>query len=53
MEIPEKKDQKYILSKVRAVTADNIEFRQIKELLMPLPPIRLQNQFADKVKMID
>ena len=42
-----------MLSKVRAVTADNIEFRQIKELIIPVPPITLQTQFAEKIALID
>lgn len=44
--------QRFILSKVRAVTADNIEFKQIKEMKMIAPPIELQNQFAQKVRKI-
>lgn len=44
---------KYLLGKVRAVTADNIEFNQIKELLFPLVPIYLQNQFAERVQLIE
>ena len=43
----------YLLGKVRAVTADNIEFNQIKELSFPLVPINLQNQFAERVQAID
>lgn len=43
----------YLLSKVRAVTADNIEFKQIKELNFICPPINLQNQFAERVQQIE
>jgi type I restriction enzyme S subunit len=45
--------QTFLLSKVRSVTADNIEFKQIKELKIPIPPITLQNNFAKKVKKIE
>ncbi len=45
--------EKYLLGKVRAVTADNIEFRQIKELPFPAPPIILQNQFAERMLAIE
>lgn len=45
--------EKFLLSKVRAVTADNIEFRQIKKLPFPLPPITLQNQFAERIQAIE
>ncbi|MGV8149980.1 MAG: restriction endonuclease subunit S [Alkaliphilus sp.] len=45
--------EKFILSKVRAVTADNIEFKQIKEMKIILPMLELQNQFARKVKKIE
>ena len=37
--------QRFILSKVRSVTANNIE--------LPIPPIQLQNQFAEKVELIE
>ncbi|MBU3209864.1 restriction endonuclease subunit S [Clostridium algidicarnis] len=45
--------QRFILSKVRAVTADNIEFKQIKEMQIIMPPINLQNEFAEKVEAIE
>ena len=45
--------QRYLLSKVRAVTADNIEFKQIKELPVPLPRKELQEKFADSIKNIE
>jgi type I restriction enzyme S subunit len=43
----------YLLNKVRAVTADNIEFRQIKELNFPMVPLKLQDKFADQIKIIE
>ncbi len=42
--------QSLLLKHVRGVTADNIEFSLIKELLIPLPPLDLQNQFAQIVE---
>ncbi|MCH2084687.1 MAG: hypothetical protein MK226_20040, partial [Saprospiraceae bacterium] len=45
--------EKFILSKVRAVTADNIEFKQIKEMLVTIPPLHLQNQFAERIQAIE
>ena len=48
-----KMHEKDILSKVRAVTADNIEFNSLKQRKMILPPIELQNEFADFVQQID
>ena len=45
--------QRSLLSKVRAVTADNIEFKQIKELIIPVPPISLQNKFAERIQLIE
>ncbi len=45
--------QKYLLNKVRAVTADNIEFKQIKQLDVPLPNIQLQNSFEAKIENIN
>lgn len=44
--------ENYILSKVRAVTADNIEFRQIKEMQYILPPYELQKEFSEKAQQI-
>ncbi len=37
--------QSMLLSKVRAVTADNIEFKQILELDIPIPTLEEQNSF--------
>lgn len=45
--------ESHLLTKVRAVTADNIEFSQIRSLDFILPPISLQNQFAEKIKNIE
>ena len=45
--------ERFLLGKVRAVTADNIEFRQIKKLPFPAPPITLQNQFAERIQAIE
>ena len=42
-----------LLSKVRGVTADNIEFDVIKNLRIPLPPLPLQSQFASFVEVIE
>ena len=42
-----------ILSGVRAVTADNIEFNSLKERKIIIPPIELQNQFAAFVEQVD
>lgn len=43
----------YLLNKVRAVTADNIEFKQIKELSFICPALSFQNQFAERVQAIE
>ena len=45
--------EKDILSGVRAVTADNIEFNSLKERMIIVPPIELQNEFATFVEQID
>lgn len=45
--------EKDILSGVRAVTADNIEFDTLKKRNVIVPPIELQNQFADFVAQVD
>ncbi len=42
-----------LLSKVRATTADNIETKLLKDFLIPLPPLELQQQFADFVARVD
>ena len=45
--------EKDILTGVRAVTADNIEFDTLKNREIILPPLELQKQFADIVEQID
>jgi type I restriction enzyme S subunit len=45
--------QNHILKHVRAVTADNIEFSIIKNVKIPVPPIYIQNQFANIVAKIE
>ena len=42
-----------ILSGVRAVTADNIDFTQFRERLIPRPPLPLQNEFSAFVEQVD
>ena len=48
-----KMHEKDILSGVRAVTADNIEFNSLKERLLIVPPIELQKQYVDFIEQID
>ena len=45
--------EKDILSGVRAVTADNIEFNSLKQRNVIVPPLNLQTQFAAFVEQID
>lgn len=45
--------QQALLSKVRAVTADNIEFNLIKAADVILPPLALQQQFARIVEEVE
>ena len=45
--------EKDILSGVRAVTADNIEFNSLRQRLIIVPPIELQEQFVKFVKQTD
>jgi len=45
--------EKDILSGVRAVTADNIEFNLLKEREIIVPPIERQEEFVSFVKQID
>ena len=45
--------EKDILSGVRAVTADNIEFNSLKERMIIVPPIDLQLEFVAFVEQID
>lgn len=48
-----KMHERSLLNNVRAVTADNIEFSIIKNLMIPVPPIDLQNQFAEFVEQVE
>ena len=45
--------EKDILSGVRAVTADNLEFNSLKERKIIVPPIELQGKFVSFVEHID
>lgn len=42
-----------VLSRVRAVTADNIEFSELKYREIPIPPVELQNRFAVFTKQVN
>lgn len=42
----------FLLSKVRAVTADNIEFEQIRNMRFICPPIALQGDFSLRVSNV-
>ncbi len=44
-----KASEPYLLGKVRAVTADNIEFKQIKDLKIPVPDLDLQEKFCKSI----
>jgi len=48
-----KMHEKDILTGVRAVTADNIEFNSLKQRTIIVPPIELQMQFENFVKQLD
>lgn len=45
--------EKDLLSNVRSVTADNIEFSIIRNYQLPVPSKKMQNEFATFVKQID
>ena len=45
--------EKDILSGVRAVTADNIEFNSLKKREIPIPPIDIQINFSQMVNQIN
>ena len=45
--------RKEILSGVRAVTADNIEFNSLKKRRIPIPPINIQIKFSQMVNQIN
>ncbi len=42
----------FLLGKVRAVTADNIEFQQIRSMEFICPPMKLQESFKHKIKIL-
>ena len=48
-----KMHEKDILSGVRAVTADNIEFNSLKQRNMIVPPIELQQRYVSTLEQID
>ena len=48
-----KMHEKSLLNNVRAVTADNIEFSIIRNLMVPVPSLELQNQFAEFVEQVE
>lgn len=45
--------EQYLLSTVRSVTADNIEFRVIRDMEIFVPPISYQKRFVDIVKQAE
>lgn len=45
--------EKNILSGVRAVTADNIDFNSLKKRKIPIPPINIQIKFSQMVNQIN
>ena len=45
--------EKDILSGVRAVTADNIEFNSLKQRELIVPPIELQQEYVTFLEQID
>ena len=53
MAVQFKMQEKDILSGVRAVTADNIEFNSLKNRKLIVPPIDLQNEYAVFMKQVD
>ena len=48
-----KMHEKDILSGVRAVTADNIEFNSLKQRELIVPPIELQQEYVSFLEQID
>lgn len=46
-------NERNILKKVRATTADNLNFEDIKSLKIIVPPITLQTQFAQIVEKVE
>lgn len=47
------RDEKDILSGVRAVTADNIEFNSLRKRKMIVPPIELQQKYVSLLEQVD
>lgn len=45
--------QRELLNRVRSVTADNLEFDQIKDIDVILPPIELQHRFSQIVEQVE
>lgn len=43
----------FLLSKVKAVTVDSIDYAIIKNLGIPLPPLSLQQEFAKRMELIE
>lgn len=48
-----KMHEKDILAGVRAVTADNIEFNSLKQRILIVPPIELQEKYVSFIKQVD
>ena len=48
-----KMHEKDILSGVRAVTADNIEFNSLKQRELIVPPIELQQEYVTFLEQVD
>ena len=48
-----KMSSSYLLSKTKAVTVDSINFEEFKKLPIPLPPLPLQQLFAERIKQIE
>lgn len=53
MAIQFKMQESDILSRVRAVTADNIEFNTLKQRGMIVPPIELQKEYVSFLEQVD
>ena len=53
MSVQFKMHEKDILSGVRAVTADNIEFNSLKQRELIVPPIELQQEYVTFLEQID
>ena len=48
-----KMSSSYLLSKTKAVTVDSINFEEFKQLQCPLPPLSLQQLFAERIEQIE